>query len=157
MALTAYTQRVEYQRVPSWEFRRRLSYVADRYKPFLSDYSATAIQATGFQCYLASDKASGFMVSNYGEIANIFSIANHENRLRSLVRAAACRGGRYLDCYEGELRERYQALGFDAYDAEPFDDSLAHETWDYAEYGRPDVVFMEMSRQTRNLYRTGRL
>ena len=86
---------------------------------------------------------TGFMVAPNRELVNLFNRGRPGDG-RLAVAHAIAHGASRLNCYDGFLADYYRALGFVETGRAPFDPALAPEGWDYAERGRPDVVFMAL-------------
>jgi DNA (cytosine-5)-methyltransferase 1 len=95
--------------------------------------------------YLSMDGYTGFFVSVEGELRNLFNYGQR-GRGKDAVRLAIAKGGVRLDCFDGFLVDYYQQFGFRETGRVTFDDQYAPAGWNYIKLGRPDVVFMEVTR-----------
>ena len=92
--------------------------------------------------FVAPDALSGFALDG-DTIVSVFSHPQAGGgRLPTIIDVAVANGGRKLDAFDGKLVQMYAALGFKETGRVPFDPAQAPEGWK-AEWGTPDVVFME--------------
>lgn len=93
--------------------------------------------------FLTSDNMAGFAIKDDGDIVSVFANpAGPRGRLPVLMQAAVAAGGRKLDAFDAGLPQMYAKHGFVETGRMPWDDRYAPDGWDYAKFGRPDVVFM---------------
>jgi hypothetical protein len=91
-------------------------------------------------CLVADSGLGGVVVKDDGELSNLFAM---DCDGAALVEAAIDIGADHLNCFDTGLVEYYERFGFVEVDRVEWDESLEPAEWDYDEYGRPDVVFME--------------
>jgi hypothetical protein len=91
-------------------------------------------------CLVADSGLGGVVVTDDGELSNLFA-ADCDGA--PLVLDAIEAGADHLNCFDTGLVEYYERFGFFEVDRVEWDESLAPDEWDYEQYGRPDVVFME--------------
>lgn len=97
----------------------------------------------GMKLFLTPDNMAGFAIKDDGDIVSVFANpAGPRGRLPVLMQAAVAAGGRKLDAFDAGLPQMYAKQGFVETGRVPWDDLYAPEGWDYAKFGRPDVVFM---------------
>jgi hypothetical protein len=95
------------------------------------------------QVYLSADGKAGFSISSERDLQNVFrNEGGVKGAGRMAVHQAVQDGARTLDAYDGFLPDLYQKEGFAQVGRMAWSDEFAPEGWNYAEYGRPDVVFM---------------
>lgn len=85
----------------------------------------------GRSCFLSEDLLSGFVISEDGELTNVFSL--ERGRGDALVTAAIDHGASHLDCFDGYLPTLYARHGFV--------ETSREANWTP---GQPDVVFMAL-------------
>lgn len=107
----------------------------------VTSYSPEQYRQMGAIPYLSADGQSGFAIKPDGELISVFSLVR--GRGDELVEAALQMGARRLDCFEPYLPRLYGRHGFQETDRYQWDDKYAPPLWDYARFGRPDVVVME--------------
>lgn len=105
----------------------------------------------GFLCVLSEDRLLGFSVGSDGEISNVFNLGKKGQGGEAVNAAIEC-GGDHLNCFDGYLPDYYKQFGFVETSRVPFDRSLAPAEWNYARYGTPDVVFMELAANVKRLF-----
>lgn len=116
-------------------------------RAFLTVYTADEYRA--MRCYLTPDLCAGFAVTRTGEIVSLHNAGKQRGLGDALVDAAIRAGGWRLDCFDGYLSALYARHGFVVIERMTWDDTYAPEGWDYATYGRPDVVVMALPREAR--------
>lgn len=124
-------------------FRRRVGGRAS----FLSNESVEELRriaAGGGRIRASSLGLTGYVVGPDGSLKNLFN-AGCPGADEHAVRDAIALGANRLDCFDGFLPAYYARFGFVERDRCRWDDSLAPAGWDYDRWGRPDVVFMELS------------
>ena len=132
---------LQVEKVSGIQFREYfLAYLArnPHQKPFVTVFDAEHYRFC--ECFVSHDCACGFAIQE-DEIISLFAIPGRGTDM--LLRAKE-RGGCALFCFDGHLRRRYERAGFIVESSAPWDESLAPDSWDYARYGRPDVVWMRL-------------
>jgi hypothetical protein len=135
---------MKYREATSVEFERELESFTDErpeYEPFLT----TDRDFSDCVCYLDYMGDSGFAITTDREIVALFNGWEDRSLGDQLVFEAVKRGGRWLNCFSGYLGEFYFKHGFETVAYLPWDDDEAPDSWDYEEYGRPDVLFMSFN------------
>lgn len=124
-----------------------------RFRQYLSEAKAAspfgaavhvynAFEYDEMKMFVAPDGLSGFALKGK-EIVSVFSHPQAGGgRLPTIIDVAVANGGKKLDAFDGKLVQMYAALGFKEVGRVPFDPAQAPEGWK-AEWGTPDVVFME--------------
>lgn len=113
-------------------------------KAFLSPLTVADYDAAGIRLFLTPDGQGGYGLKG-DELISVFSLAG-ANLGPTLVREAVARGARCLDCLDahGVLTRLYAKAGFVEVRREPWNDEYAPPHWNYARFGRPDLVYMKV-------------
>jgi len=113
-------------------------------KAFLSPLTVADYDAAGVRLFLTPDGQGGYGLKG-DELISVFSLAG-ANLGPTLVREAVARGARCLDCLDahGVLTRLYAKAGFVEIRREPWNDEYAPPNWNYARFGRPDLVYMKV-------------
>ncbi len=98
----------------------------------------------GSRLFLSKDGKVGYVISKQGDLQNLFNNHGPRGAGAAAVASAIGNGARTLDCFGPFLPRLYHQMGFRAFQTLRFADEYAPEGWDYQEFGRPDVVFMEL-------------
>jgi len=107
-------------------------------------YAYSPAEYAKMRTFLAPDGLSGFALKGT-DIVSVFSHpAAGGGRLRKIIDVAVANGGKTLDAFDGKLVQMYAALGFREVRRENWNDQYRPEGWK-AEWGKPDVVYMEYS------------
>lgn len=88
---------------------------------------------------------AGLGITPGKELFNLFNNTPTKKIGRAMVRSAIDLGAVKLFCFDGFLRVFYERLGFKVVNRAPWSDNLAPKNWDYEKYGKPDVIWMELS------------
>lgn len=99
---------------------------------------------------LTTDGMGGVAVKKTGEIVvlgDIVSVFKHpDSKVKDLIALvlpeAIKRGGTHLDCFAGQLPDRYAKHGFVPVAKVRFNDEFMPPDWDLERYKRPDIIFM---------------
>ena len=91
----------------------------------------------------------GYAISPEGDLQNLFN-NNGKGAGGEAIIDAIVRGGKTCDCFDGALPKIYERFGFVRVRDISWDDQYAPANWDYAKWGRPNVVFMEYRGNTRD-------
>jgi len=105
--------------------------------------------------FLSEDGKTGYTLTDDDDLGNVFNMPGEERRGRGsrAVIEAVARGAKTLDCYDDVLPDYYQRHGFVPVARVKWDDKYAPPNWDYARFGRPDVVFMRYEGGDRRTLR----
>ncbi|MDR3560468.1 MAG: hypothetical protein P4N59_03355 [Negativicutes bacterium] len=109
-------------------------------RPFLTPY--TADEMKGWQHYLTDDGV-GFALTPEKDMVGVFNNSGKPDAGAKAVTLAIAKGAKTADAIAGYLDRYYNGFGFNIKESVPWDDKLAPRGWDYAKYGRPNVVFLE--------------
>ena len=85
----------------------------------------------------------GFGLTKDKDIVRVYNNSGKKGLGSVAVVDALSRGGKTLDCYAGHLDELYKSLDFKETRRIKWNDKSAPKDWNYAEEGRPDVVFLK--------------
>ncbi len=113
-------------------------------RPFLTLFSIEEYDRDRVRLFLTADGNGGYGLKD-GELISVFSLGG--TRLGpALVHDAIIRGARKLECLDAHnhLSRFYARVGFIEIQRIPWDDQYAPADWNYARFGRPDLVFMEL-------------
>lgn len=116
------------------------------YSQFLTEHTADEVAATKTRLFLSEDGKSGYAITGDGDLQNVFRLPDGQKGAGRLAVADAVKqGATTLDAYDGFLPSLYDDFGFKVTGRMKWDDSQAQDGWDYARFGRPDVVFMSLN------------
>lgn len=121
-------------------------------KPFLSNYDVQSLINNHIQTFKLKGYDIGFALKKDDDdgLVDIISVHNNEPNIAhigdALIEMAKKNGGNKLDHYDGFLSNLYSKHGFKEYDRLKWDDQYANPNWDYAKYGRPDVVLRKLEQ-----------
>jgi hypothetical protein len=107
---------------------------------FLSANSAQDLN--DHETFVSKDGKVGYALDQHGDLQNLFNNGGPKGAGRAALIDAVLHGARTLDAFDPYLPKIYAEHGFVATGRMPFNDKYAPDGWDYAKYGRPDVVFM---------------
>src|SRR4030095_15006316 len=137
---------VKFSEVPPEDFVRARDLIEPRFKHYLSPHTPETLRSKGARSFLSEDGLTGYVVTNDGEIANVF---NHTHLgatpgagSRALMEAMRL-GGRRVEYFNGKLSEIYRRFGCEPREIFPFDLKLIRE--DFPDYdvnvgGMPSYV-----------------
>ncbi len=108
---------------------------------YLSPY--TAEEAGKHKLYL-TDEGVGFALTPENDLVGVFNNSDRKGAGKEAVLHAISQGAKTLDAFDEFLPKYYNDFGFTEVRREPFNDTYAPKDWDYAEKGRPDVVYMAL-------------
>lgn len=94
------------------------------------------------RAYLSEDGKVGFVLTEDGDLQNVFNNSDVKGAGQAAVVHAVEQGARTLDAYDGFLPGYYARFGFREVVRQKFVDEFAPESWDFEKLGRPDVVHM---------------
>ena len=106
---------------------------------FLSEY--TIQEFDEMQTYKLNGYDIGYAIKSDGDIVSVFNNSGIKKISKFLIQNAIENGGTKLDHFDGELSNIYSRLGFKEYMRYKWDDQYAPKNWNYAKYGKPDVIF----------------
>jgi|GEM_PF-5312267 len=111
---------------------------------FMSPYSVTEYANFGARLFLTSDSAGGFGLIG-GQLCSVFSHPG-KHYGHQLVAFAKALGAERLTCYDfnGFLGDLYKQHGFVESERHSWRCDLAPANWNYARWGRPDYLIMEL-------------
>ena len=122
---------------------------------FLTRYTKDELVRLGIRTFKLKDYRIGFAlkpIDMEGEKhCEIISLHNNEETVGnigdSLVQIAIKKGGDVLNHYDGFLSGLYERNGFSViYGTLMFDDKFADPKWDYAQYGRPQILLRRLKK-----------
>jgi hypothetical protein len=111
---------------------------------FLTPWTLEEYTAAGVRLFLHHSLRAGYGILD-GELISVFSVPGAACG-REVVLDAIMRGADRLDClspYE-KLKSFYESCGFVEIRRVPWDDRYAHPAWNYARFGRPELIFMQV-------------
>jgi hypothetical protein len=115
------------------------------YLVYLSDPGLTP-PPKGTRFFLSRDRKTGFAILPDGDLCNVFrNPGGAVGSGKTAVARAIKEGAVTLDAYDGFLTNYYASFGFRVVGRMKWIDEYAHPDWDYARYGKPDVVFMALN------------
>ena len=123
------------------EFNRQLAF--SKHLEFLTIYTQEALGKSDL--YVAREGGVGFGISPDKELFNLFNNTGTKLCGREAVDYAIFKGARKVFYFDGFLHAYYRHFGFVEVDRSSWDDGLRPAKWDYEKYGRPDVVWAELS------------
>ena len=91
--------------------------------------------------FLANDGKTGYALDPDGDLQNLFNNGPRGGGKAALDDAVK-NGATTLDAFDGHLPALYSKHGFVPTGRMKFNDEYAPKGWDYAKYGRPDIVSM---------------
>jgi hypothetical protein len=95
--------------------------------------------------FVSADGHSGYAIAPDGDLQMVFSnVEAPRGQGAEAVRHAIANGATKLDAFAGWLPNYYKQFGFEETSRIKWDDQYAPVGWNYAQYGRPDVVFMAL-------------
>jgi HK97 family phage portal protein len=103
--------------------------------------------------YLSADGKSGCLLTQDGDLGNVFNNGGPSGAGVAAVLTAIESGAQTLDCYEDFLPRLYSQVGFVATAKMRWNDDYAPPNWDYNEKGRPDVIIMSYQGGDRSTIR----
>jgi hypothetical protein len=106
---------------------------------FLSDKPAEELKND--KLFLSGDRHSGYALDPSNDLQNLFN-NGPKGGGKVALNDAIRNGAATLDAFDGHLPMLYAKHGFVPTGRMKFSDEYAPKGWDYAKYGRPDVVFM---------------
>jgi hypothetical protein len=138
--------KLSYSEVPSEVFvKTRDSMMPKKYSAFVTLYTAEEYEKKGAKTYVSPNGHSGYALTKEGDLVSVFSKPGSKSGME-LMKTAIKNGAKTLDCIGPFLPEFYASYGFEEYDRLEWDDQYAPPNWNYAEFGRPDVVMMRLAR-----------
>lgn len=118
------------------------------YKDFITLHSPEEIKAAGTRMWMSKDGNVTFSVTRSGDIQNVAALPGAPKGVGGqAVEEAIRQGGTHLDAYDNWLPDFYAKYGFKATGHMRWIDEYAPDAWDYAKFGRPDVVFMSLAKE----------
>jgi hypothetical protein len=103
----------------------------------------TPADLAGHRLFLSEDGHTGYAISPEGDLQNVFrNPGGVQGSGRTAVEQAVENGATTLDAFDGILPDMYHDVGFRETGRLRWNDEYVPAGWDYAKYGRPDVVFM---------------
>lgn len=140
-----------------WERNKYISFLdslnKSTRKPFLSNYTPQQLKEKHVQTYKLKGYNIGFALYKDEDdgLVDIISVHNNEPNIAhvgdALIEIAKKNGGNKLDHYDGFLSNLYAKHGFEEYDRYKWKDEFANKDWDYAKYGRPDVILRKLKKE----------
>lgn len=124
----------------SRSFNRRL--VFSKRLEFLTIYTEEELDKADL--YITTGGGVGFGISSDKELFNLFNNSGIRLAGREAVDHALVCGARKVFCFDGFLRKYYERWGFKVVKRECWNPEFAPIKWDYATYGTPDVVWLEL-------------
>jgi len=95
--------------------------------------------------HLAIGGNAGYGITQDGELIALFNHTAERGTGKELAKEAIQSGKvEHLWCFDTDLVDIYQKLGFTETERFPWDESKAPENWAYEQFGRPDLVKMEL-------------
>jgi len=95
--------------------------------------------------YLAVGGNAGVGVTQDGELIALFNHTADQGTGAELVEwALENTQADHLWCFDTELADFYRKFGFSETERFPWDESKAPENWAYEQFGRPDLLKMEL-------------
>ena len=127
---------------PGLMARQVVEKTPDKYKVFVTQYTAEEYEEMGARCFVSKTGKSGYAIKPDGDIISVYSeVGSGEGRYA--LNSAITNGGTKLDCFDGFLsNEFYPKWGFKTYDRWKWDDQYAPPKWNYEKFNRPDVILM---------------
>ena len=121
---------------------------SSRYPSYLSSTTAETLRKNGAETFQLRGFNIGFALVKDEEGKNIILVHNNQddvhNILPDMLAVAKAHGGDRLDHFDGKLSELYEKCGFVEYKRFKWDNLLAPKGWDYAKFGRPDVILRRL-------------
>jgi hypothetical protein len=117
--------------------------LAEKYKSFVTTYSASQYDEMGAKCFISNTGQSGYALKPDGDIISVFSKSGSGEGKRALI-SAIVNGGTKLDCFDGFLPEFYSQFGFIETGRLTWDDEYMPSGWDKDKFNSPDVVLMSL-------------
>ena len=124
----------------SKEFNRQLGF-STRLE-FFTVYPKKTLD--GWDLYVATGGGCGFALTPDNEIVNLFNNTGTKLCGREALDFAISKGGRKVFCFDGFLRKYYERAGFRVVCMDVWLPAEAPRNWNYKEYGRPGVVWLEL-------------
>lgn len=117
---------------------------------FITWRSPDEMRAEGMRTFLSEDGNVGYAIAPDGDIRNVFNAGGPKGAGAYAVTHAIEQGGSKLDAFDTDLTKIYRDLGFVSDESKrlQWDDQYAPANWDYEQFGRPDVVFMDYKGPT---------
>lgn len=111
-------------------------------KVFLTPHSVEEYERDGALLFLSNCRLGGYALRG-DELTSLFSFPG-ASLGQHMVRDAIDRGATHLSCFDnqGLLPRFYIRCGFEIVERTPWDDRFAPKQWDYAQWGKPDLVRM---------------
>lgn len=110
------------------------------FKVFLTPYTEAELDT--MRLFLSEDKKTGYALTDNHELVNLFNAGLADAGKTAIVHAIK-NGARCLNCFDGFLPKYYREFGFDVVRRVKWNNEYAPSDWDYATYGRPDIIYME--------------
>lgn len=103
---------------------------------------STPEELANHKLFMTSDGV-GYAMSPEGDLQQVFNNSDRPGAGKEAVIHAIANGAKSLDAFDGFLPEYYNKFGFTFKNADKWNDAYAPKGWDYAKFGKPDVVYME--------------
>lgn len=125
----------EFERVSADEFAQLILDITSG-DDFLRENLSIFDDYNGFQCWVTTDRQSGYAVTPTAELVNVFSLCS--NGANVVTHATDNHEDLHLNCFAGFLETFYAQYGFTPLERVP--------NWTE---GKPDVVIMQYSKEAR--------
>lgn len=135
---TAFQFTKEFKKVSSEEFVAQRS--QNKRSQFLSPY--TPEQLADYELYMTDDFV-GYGLSPAKDLIGVFNNSSRSGAGKEAVIHGISKGAKTLDAMDGFLHEYYKKFGFKFKNADVWQDQYAPANWDYAQYGKPNIVYMQ--------------
>lgn len=114
---------------------------------YVDAQSVNDLEEKGAKMIISEDSLAGVAVGTKGkDEGNIFAVFKDKRSKAkkasvALIIQALAQGGDKLDCYDGNLRSMYQAVGMIPVARVAFNENFAPPGWNMARDDHPDIVF----------------
>jgi hypothetical protein len=110
---------------------------------FLSPYKPDDLKEDDVFLFDTPYGKAGYAIRPDGYAGSLFNNSQMPGLGAEMIVDAALHGATHGDCYDGYLPEYYKKFGMVETHRDKWDDKYAPENWDYANHGKPDIVYVE--------------
>jgi len=131
----------------TYEQVSRYTYIDIRdktYSPFLTYFNEKELSGSRMWLSIQHKGLIGYAIDSDNELFGLFNNSGIKGLGKSTILDAIKNGADKLFCFDGYLPKLYAQFGFIITDTASWDEAFAPDKWDYAKYGRPNVVWMKL-------------